>query len=163
MSESQLRKDYGETLVSVTQEVLETMVMSTPDSIRKDPERNIDGNDEVVAQLGFTGSSHGVYTLSTTKQVACTLCARMLMMEPEELTDEAEIADGFGEICNMIGGGVKNTWVEDGGTMELSIPGVTFGESLHVNFGDGDVVRFAIAAVLPEGELRVDMRIHNHE
>ena len=163
MSESQLQKDYGETLAAVTQEVLETMVMSAPDSIRQGLTNGIHGNDEVIAQLGFTGSSNGVYLVSTTRKVACTLCARMLMMEPEELTDEAEIADGFGEICNMIGGGVKNTWVEDGGSMELSIPAVTFGESLHVNFGDGDVVGFAIAAVLPEGELRVDMRIHNHE
>ena len=57
------------------------------------------------------------------------------MVQVEELTDNAEIADGFGEVANMIAGNFKNAWVEDGKTMDLAIPSVSFGSEITLAVG----------------------------
>ena len=116
---------------------------------------------EVIAQLGFTGTRNGLFVLTCSQAVAKDLCAKMLMMEPEELTDESEIADGFGEIANMIGGNFKNAWVEEGKTMDLSIPAVTFGADVRLSTGEQDTHGHAFTVVIPAGEMRVDVRIHD--
>ena len=111
-----------ETLRKSAWEILETMVFMTPSSVEPRAEDSSVFNDDVVGLLGFTGTRSGTFVVRTTDQLASTMAAKMLMMEPGEIEGFEEVADAFGEIVNMLSGSFKNEWVANGNQMDLSVP-----------------------------------------
>ncbi|MCB9877685.1 MAG: chemotaxis protein CheX [Planctomycetes bacterium] len=138
-------------------EILETMVSMTPTSVEAVPEETSSFSAEVIGMLGFTGTRAGTFVVRSTEQLARMMAARMLMMEPEELGDFAEVSDAFGEIVNMLTGNFKNSWVALGNQMELSVPNVIHHGSVSVN-SDSRELR-ACVRVQVEGH-SVDIGVH---
>jgi CheY-specific phosphatase CheX len=55
----------------------------------------------------------------------------MLMMEPGESVKDGEVRDAFGEMVNMIIGGVKTRLSDTVGELKISIPSTITGEPLE--------------------------------
>ena len=66
-----------------------------------DPDRTL-----MVAWVSITGEWTGHLQVLTTPDGARGIAASMFQMEPADISSE-EVADAFGEIANMVGGGVK--------------------------------------------------------
>jgi len=66
-----------------------------------DPDRTL-----MVAWVSITGEWTGHLQVLTTRVGAEGIASAMFQMEPGEVSSE-EVADAFGEIANMVGGGVK--------------------------------------------------------
>ena len=62
--------------------------------------------DRMVAWVSITGEWTGHLQVQTTPAGARGIAANMFQMESDEVSAD-EIADAFGEIANMVGGGVK--------------------------------------------------------
>ena len=138
-------------------EILETMVSMTPTSVEAVPEETSSFSAEVIGMLGFTGTRAGTFVVRSSEQLARAMAAKMLMMEPEELGDFAEVADAFGEIVNMLTGNFKNAWVALGNQMELSVPNVIHNGSVSVN-SDSHELRACVRVQLDEQF--VDIGVH---
>jgi CheY-specific phosphatase CheX len=122
-----------EGLQASAREILETMVFLTPDRIEVIPASDTTFHAEVVGLLGFTGTRSGTVAVRTTAQLAKTIAAKMLMVEPEEMGSIEEACDGFGELVNMLSGNFKNAWVALGNQMDLSVPNVVLDGNVRLN------------------------------
>jgi CheY-specific phosphatase CheX len=128
MIDTGIHAQLTDSLTTSSLEIFETMVFLTPDWIEPAPASGLRPNafgSEVIGILGFTGTRSGTVIVCCSEKLCRTIAAKMLMMEPEEITDVGEAADGFGELVNMITGNFKNTWVALGNEMNLSVPTVT--------------------------------------
>ena len=147
-----------ESLQSSAREILETMVFMTPDNIEVVPEIDSSFKSEVVGLLGFTGTRSGNFVVRTTEQLARTIAAKMLMMDPSELASFSEAADGFGELVNMLSGNFKNAWVANGNQMDLSVPNVIHNGEVRVNSEHEGSLRSCVRVTV-EGQV-LDVGIH---
>ncbi len=161
MTSTVIDEKYHKVLVDSSVEICESMLQLTPTEVKTGIETVGTLDAEVIGTLGFTGTSSGVVVISADTASAKQICANMLFMEPEELTDNAEVADGFGEVANMITGNFKNAWVEDGNTMDLAIPSVSFGGEVSLAIGGkGGSDGYSIMLEFPNDQaLRIDLRI----
>ena len=147
-----------ETLRKSAWEVLETMVFLTPSSMEPLTEHTSTFSDQVIGLLGFTGTESGTFVVRTSEQMASIMAAKMLMMEPEELSGFDEVADAFGEIVNMLSGSFNNDWVANGNQMELSVPNVIQHGKVNINRENIPGVRSGIRLQLDDQF--VDIGIH---
>ncbi|MFK7740457.1 MAG: chemotaxis protein CheX [Planctomycetota bacterium] len=123
-----------------------------PSSGEQDP-----ATREVTGLLGFTGTQTGSFVVRTSKQMASIMAAKMMMMEPEEMTDFGEVADAFGEIVNMISGGFKNAWVEGGNQMELAVPHVVENGNISQQSASPDSVHSGVRMQFDEAAVEIDV------
>lgn len=161
MTLSTLDAKYAEALIDATGEVFSTMVQMPATGNRQVPDADSAIREEVVAVLGFTGSQEGVFILSSSLAFARKAAAAMLMAEESEMEDPAAVADSFGELCNMVGGSFKNTWVADGHRMDLSVPSVALGSVISLMTGHEVKIRHAVLIDFEGGSLRIDLRFHH--
>lgn len=147
MTTETLPPHFVSSLQQAAGEILETMVFLAPTKIEEVPETSSSFRAEVVGLLGFTGTRSGTFVVRTTEQLARTIAAKMLMMEPGDLGSFQEAADGFGELVNMLSGNFKNAWVAAGNQMDLSVPYVIHNGEVRVNSEH-------------EGSLRSCVRVH---
>ncbi|MCB9884207.1 MAG: chemotaxis protein CheX [Planctomycetes bacterium] len=147
-----------ESLQDSAREILETMVFMTPDNIEVVPESSSVFRAEVVGLLGFTGTRSGTVVVRTTQDLAKTIAAKMLMMEPEELGSMEEACDGFGELVNMLSGNFKNAWVANGNVMDLSVPNVILSGEVRLNMHSDPALRTCVRIHVGGGQL--DVGIH---
>ena len=116
-------------LVKATEEVFATMVfekvtLGTP--IEGDALRPM---SNVVAQVGFTGTTNGLVAFYSTLGTARDIAGAMLAMEPSEIN--GELPDAIGEISNMIAGAFRSQMTSDGYPCAISIPTVTTGSDFY--------------------------------
>ena len=155
-----LEQRFVDALTNSISEVFESMIMMPPNSIETvEPQPLI--HAEVIGSLGFTGTKSGAVVLAGSRDLVVKFCANMLMMEPSEIEDEAEISDSFGEVTNMVTGNFKNAWVDAGNVMDLSIPTVVFGHQLGLTSGKDAVTAFAANVNFDDGTMRVELRMHD--
>ena len=147
-----------ESLQKSAREILETMVFLTPERIEVVPELGSSFTSEVVGLLGFTGTRSGNFVVRSSEKLARTIAAKMLMMDPSELSSFSEAADGFGELVNMLSGNFKNAWVANGNQMDLSCPNVIHNGEVRVNSEHEGSLRSCVRVVV-EGET-LDVGIH---
>jgi CheY-specific phosphatase CheX len=112
----------------------------------------------VIGLLGFTGTRSGTFFVRTDETMAKTIAAKMLMMEPSELSSFQEAADGFGELVNMLAGNFKNAWVAAGNQMDLSVPNVIHNGEVSLKSNDAGALRSRVHVVLDGGNL--DIGVH---
>lgn len=158
MTSETLDPQLVESLQSAAREILETMVFMTPDCIEQVPETSSTFTTEVVGLLGFTGTRSGNFVVRTTEELARTIAAKMLMMEPSEIASFQEAADGFGELVNMLSGNFKNAWVANGNQMELSVPNVIHNGEVRVNSDHEGSLRSCVRVAVAGHNL--DVGIH---
>lgn len=78
------------------------------------------------ATVSVSGGWQGVVTLELDEQVARQVTARMLAIPtPDEVLD-VDVADGVGELVNMVGGSIKSLMP---GPSALSLPSVAAGRA----------------------------------
>ncbi len=155
MAVESLAPELVDSLRTSAREILETMVFVKPTAIEEVPETSSVFRDEVVGLLGFTGTRNGTFAVRTSVAIAKLVAAKMLMMEPEEMADFDEAADGFGELVNMISGNFKNAWVATGNQMDLSVPNVIYRGRVSLNSAVPGALRSCVRISLPEGDLLV--------
>lgn len=139
-------------------EILETMVFLTPTAIDATAEEPSTFDDEVIGLLGFTGTRSGTFVVRTKEDMAKTIAAKMLMMEPSELGSFQEAADGFGELVNMLAGNFKNAWVAGGNQMELSVPNVIHNGEVSLKSNTAGALRSRVRVALDCGQ--IDIGVH---
>jgi chemotaxis protein CheX len=102
-----------------------------------------EANDGVLALVGVAGPWTGTGSLSCSPQLACRLCARMLMTEASPINEE--VLDAVAELTNMIVGGAKTALELHLGPLGLSIPTVVYGRNFRTKsaiHSEWVVVRF---------------------
>ena len=147
-----------ESLQQSAREILETMVSMSPQAVTAEPETASSFSDEVIGLLGFTGTRSGTFVVRAPEILAKTVAAKMLMMDPTEMTSFQDASDAFGEVVNMLGGNFKNAWVAGGNQMELSMPNVIHMGTVRVQSDSDGSLRSRIRVTLAEGLL--DIGVH---
>lgn len=147
-----------ESLQHAAREILETMVSMTPQAITAEPEAASSFDDEVIGLLGFTGTRSGTFVVRANEALARTVAARMLMLDPSEISSFTEASDAFGEVVNMLGGNFKNAWVAGGNQMDLSVPNVIYKGVVRVQSDTDGSLRSRVKVSLAEGAL--DIGVH---
>ncbi len=88
---------------------------------------------EATAIVGFAGPYVGFVSVHGSADLARLLAARMLAADDETSIELEEVRDGFGEIANMVAGGLKTRCDEDGIAFEMSVPFVVMApQPMHV-------------------------------
>ena len=83
----------------------------------------------VVALIGVAGTWTGTGTFACSPQLACRVCARMLLTESSSIDEE--VLDAVAELTNMIIGGAKTKLEYELGPLGLSIPTVVYGRNFR--------------------------------
>lgn len=97
----------------------------------------------VVALIGVAGPWTGTGMFGCSPQLACRICARMLMTESSSVDEE--VLDAVAELTNMIVGGAKTKLEFELGPLGLSIPTVVYGRNFRTKsaiHSEWVVVRF---------------------
>ncbi|MBF0188964.1 MAG: chemotaxis protein CheX [Magnetococcales bacterium] len=75
---------------------------------------------EATAHIGLSGGINGGVFLSAPEHVAVYISGALLGEEPDDFNDEAR--DGFGELANMVAGGIQTHLSEERGEINLTPP-----------------------------------------
>ncbi len=132
MVESALIEDY---IWDSTREAFETMI---PMPVERATERQ--GDDEespMICTITFTGGMQGAFSVLCGRPSVEKMVRAMLMMEPDEPVEQAELHDAYGEITNILAGGFKSRMEDFAPDMKISIPSVVSGKHIRLALGDG--------------------------
>lgn len=110
--------DVFSTSVSLSLENLEQYVV--------DPEASV-----IVVSISLVGKIEGSISILLTEKCACQIVGKMLGMELEEGSPDAQ--DGIGEVANMVAGGVKSRFRGVGCLIDIGIPTTLKGMDIHIN------------------------------
>jgi len=100
--------------------------------------------DGVVSFVGLTGSWAGTGSIICSPEMACRICAQMLLTEAPAVNEE--VLDAVAEVTNMIVGNVKNDLEPHLGLLGLSVPTVAYGRNFrarNARHSEWVVARFA--------------------
>lgn len=86
---------------------------------------------DISSMVGFAGQLCGVLAIRSSKESAALMAFRMLGSETDK--ESQEVADAFGEICNMVAGNFKNKISGLGDGCMLSVPTVVTGNDFTVH------------------------------
>nr|CRH05874.1 Conserved putative protein of unknown function [Candidatus Magnetococcus massalia] len=114
-------------LAFLSLEVKPGPVITKPDTEPYQPPES-----EATALVGLSGGLKGGVHLSCPMHVALALAGSFAMEEYETL--EGEGADGFGEICNMVAGGMQSRLADKFGEINLTPPTVITGTNYAMQY-----------------------------
>ncbi|MBF0416491.1 MAG: chemotaxis protein CheX [Magnetococcales bacterium] len=91
---------------------------------------------EVLAMVGYSGALQGGMHLAAPEYVACKLSGAFAGMEMETLDNDAR--DAFGELANLVAGGVQTRLMESHGFGEITLtpPTVAINGEPELNYRD---------------------------
>ncbi len=79
-------------------------------------------NSELTAFVGFAGDLKGGVTIQGTLLAGRLVAAGLLCVDDPEELEHDEIQDAFGEVANIIAGGIKTRLEDDGFATDISVP-----------------------------------------
>ena len=88
-----------------TSEAFETMVFLPIEKV-DEPDEGLDPALSLICTITFTGQLDGSFSMLCHAETAEKIAPGMLMSEPEDAIEDAEIYDAFGEVVNMTIGGI---------------------------------------------------------
>ncbi len=91
---------------------------------------------DISGVMGLSGSATGSVVISLPEKLACIVVARMLGEEPATELN-ADVADGVGEIINMISGQAKSAFSKTKYQFNISIPSVVSGAGHEITHKKG--------------------------
>ncbi len=103
-------------------EVFETMIALPVE--RADGDVELDASKSMVCVITFKGRLEGSFSACCAKACAEKIAKAMLMLGPDDPLSEAESCDAFGEVVNMLIGGLKARINETAPDIQISIPSV---------------------------------------
>jgi chemotaxis protein CheX len=122
-----LQRTIVESLIRSTREVFSTMLGAELTTGDVSVAAASEPNDGVVSFIGIAGSWAGTGSLTCSPEMACRVCAAMLMTEPPAVNED--VLDAVAELTNMIIGSVKTDLELELGPLGLSVPTVIFGRN----------------------------------
>lgn len=129
--ERAIQKGVGQVLATMAGEKIESLGRTPNPPLHSKPQA-IHG-PHVVASVGFIGDIEGIINTHFDDEVAIQLSAKMLGMEPAEVTASGVLSDSMGELTNMIVGVFKNTLADMGFACKLTLPSIIRGADFHVD------------------------------
>ncbi|MBF0142951.1 MAG: chemotaxis protein CheX [Magnetococcales bacterium] len=90
-------------------------------------------NAEATAVVNFSGGIHGGVHLASPRHVALKLAGALAGEEFQEITDR-EAGDGFGELGNMVAGGLQTKLGERFGVINLTPPTIISGNDYRMQY-----------------------------
>lgn len=109
---------------------------------------------DISAIIGLTGDTSGSVILSFPADLACRIAGNMLMEEVPEMNQAVE--DAIGEIGNIVVGDARRLLIQDGFSLNISVPTVVVGKG-HKISRSGDIPCIAIPFRTPFGEFEVNV------
>ena len=150
-----MESDLEGYIVESTTEIFETMVFMELQPGERHLGSDIDMNGDITSCIGLAGDIRGLIGVHCPLGVATGITGAMLGMEFDEITDD--VKDAIGEIGNMIAGGVKVGLAGIDKDIQLAVPTIVCGKSLHIGGparGSSVVIPFHVDA----GTFYVEMR-----
>jgi len=126
LSTSKEHEDWIPLLELSAKEVFELMLGSKLDPASEIPPNSLD----ISAMVGLAGQLCGILTVRASRESAARMAFKMLGAETDK--NSQEVADAFGEICNMVAGNFKNKVSGLGDGCMLSVPTVITGNDFSV-------------------------------
>lgn len=111
---------------------LETEVTPGPMVSKKDDDPYRPPDTEVTAIINFSGGLQGGIHLASPKYVSMALSSTFSGEDYHELFGEA--GDGFGELCNIIAGGLQTRLSEKYGNINLTPPTLIAGTDYRMQY-----------------------------
>jgi chemotaxis protein CheX len=112
--------------VAETVKTFEVMLGVRPTESEPEEKQETDSAYDVSAIIGISGTGTGSVVLSFPREVACKAVSRMLGEEFSEV--DTFVADGVGELVNIIAGNAKRQLVKLGfQDLSVSLPNVVVG------------------------------------
>lgn len=112
-----------------TKETFETMVFLPVE--QGDGQENAEASESLICTITFTGQMEGAFSVLCGLECAEKIARGMLMMEGDDPVEQADVCDAFGEVTNMIIGGIKSRINETTPNIQISIPSVTKGKEIQ--------------------------------
>jgi len=125
-----MQVDYINPFIVAIAQVFESSVGTTLRRSKVGIKESDTRSYDVSGIIGFSGSAFGSVALSFPKETAQKIVAAML--GDEDVTDEY-IADGVGELANMVAGVAKTALAESGIRTFISIPRTVIGAGHYVH------------------------------
>ena len=122
--------EFVNKIIESTEEIFETMVFLDISSDGDMTEGKEALDCHVSAMIGLSGDFSAMLTVRSSGHIAMEIADSMLGMEFEEV--DADVKDVIGEISNMIAGGLKMRFADEGINLELSIPTTVTGKSFCI-------------------------------
>ena len=154
-----MKADYINPFISSTLNVLQTMCQTSPKPGSPTLKEGISTWGEVTGIIGIAGDKlTGNLMLSFDAPSICEIVSKMLMEDFAEVNDE--VVDAVGELTNMVMGGAKRIFNEDGHVFDMATPIMLVGKDIDIKqLGKDPVIlvpfdtekgRFVIEATLTE-------------
>ena len=128
--------------IESARETLSTMAMMDLDVEGVTESLGLQEPYEILTTIGLSGSSEGLLGIGIGNKFAGEFVAAMLGMEADELSTE-DLADGVGELANMVAGGAKAALAESDWKFDLALPIVMqdANQNFHFHASAGSWVR----------------------
>lgn len=110
----------------------------------------------ISGMLGFAGEVQGMLTIHCPQDVAFVITSALIGIDVDEVN--ADVKDTVGEMANMILGGIKDGFTEQGIEINLAIPTILAGRSYRVS-GMDDAMWTTVPFYLDEGEFLVELKL----
>lgn len=81
--------------------------------------------EHVLGSVEFSGKASGVVRIRLAQETARLIAARLLGLQPNELTSNSEVDDGIGELVNIVVGNFKSNLCDAGLDCKLTSPRIT--------------------------------------
>jgi len=111
---------------------------------------------EISAIIGLTGGASGSVIISLPEKLACKIASNMLMEDIQSMNQNVE--DAIGEIGNIVVGDARRTLMQDGHSLNISIPTVVIGAGHRIS-RPGNVPCIAIPFRTAFGDFEVNVGI----
>ena len=108
-----------------TKETFETMIFLPVE--QADGQDNPATSTSLICTITFTGQMQGSFSILCCVGGMEKVARAMLMIEGNDSIEESDICDAFGELTNMIIGGIKSRMNNTTPDIQISIPLVTKG------------------------------------
>ena len=118
-----------------TKETFETMIFLPVE--KNDEQNNLAASTSLICTITFTGQMQGAFSILCGLEGVEKIARAMLMIEGDDPMEVPDICDAFGEVTNMIIGGIKSRMNDVAPDVQISIPSVTKGLEIQPILGKG--------------------------
>lgn len=127
MSETKLKPEYIKPFIESINNVFSTMLNMQASAQKPFIDKQIPLNGTIiVSTIGIAGDIRGNISVIINKDLALKIASAFLCTEFTEITHD--VNDAVGELTNMIVGGAKKIFSDQGDTFKIAVPTIMVGE-----------------------------------
>ncbi len=148
--------DLQKQIIDSTQAVFDTMLMMPITPGISLSEKVYSFTSSISGMLGFAGEVQGMLTIHCPQEIGFAITSTLLGVDVDEVDED--VKDTIGEMANMILGGIKDGFVDQGIQINLAVPTVLAGRSYRIS-GMDDALWTTVPFYLDEGEFLVELKL----